>query len=247
MSGRFVGRSVLVTGASRGLGRSIALAFAAEGARVGVGYRVRASEADRVVEEAAAAGGEAVTVLIDVRDAAGVHAAITGFAEPAGLHVVVNNAAVVRDQLFPLLGAVEWNDVVDVNLTGTYRVCHAAVPHLLRTRGAIVNVASVAALHASPGQASYAASKAGVLALTRAIGAELAARGVRVNAVVPGMLSTGMGERLDHRLLERVRAAIPLGRTGTGDEVARAVLFLASDDAAYIVGQQLVVDGGLTL
>ena len=247
MGGRFVGRSVLVTGASRGLGRSIALAFAAEGARVGVGYRVRGSEADSVVAEATVAGGDAVTVPIDVRDAAGVHAAVAAFAETAGLHVVVNNAAVVRDQLFPMLGAVDWSEVVDVNLTGTYHVCHAAVPHLLRTRGAIVNVASVAALHATHGQASYAASKAGVLALTRAIGSELAARGVRVNAVVPGMLSTGMGERLDHRVLERVRAAIPLGRFGTGDEVARAVLFLASDDAAYVVGQQLVVDGGLTL
>lgn len=186
-------------------------------------------------------------VPMDVRDGASVRAAVTEFATAGGLHIVVNNAAIVRDQLFPMLTTQEWEDVVSVNLTGTYHVSHAALPYLIRTRGCIVNVASVAGIRASPGQANYSATKGGVLSLTTTLAAELALRGVRVNAVVPGVLSVGMGERLDHRLAERRRAAIPLGRFGTGDEVARAVLFLASDDAAYIVGQHLVVDGGLSL
>lgn len=247
MSGRFTGRSVLVTGASRGLGRAIALAFASEGARVGIAFRTRAEEAALVASEAAAAGGEAVTIRMDVRDAAAVREGVAGFAASSGLHAVVNNAAVVRDQLFPLLSATDWDEAIAVTLTGTYLVSHAAIPHLIRSRGAIVNVSSVAALRASPGQANYAAAKGGVLALTTTLAAELAPRGVRVNAVVPGLLATGMGERLDHRVVERRRAAIPLGRLGSGNEVARVVVFLASDDAAYIVGQHLVVDGGLSL
>lgn len=244
---RFAGRGVLVTGASRGLGRAIALAFAAEGARVGVGYRTRRADAERVAVEAVAAGGAAVPIAMDVRDAAAVRDGVARFAGEGGLHVLVNNAAVVRDQLFPMLGAPDWQEVLAVNLTGTYTASHAALPFLLRTRGAIVNVASVAGMRASPGQANYAAAKGGVLAMTTTLAAELAPRGVRVNAVVPGLLATGMGERLDHRVVEQRRTAIPLGRLGTGEEVARAVLFLASDDAAYVVGQQLVVDGGLSL
>jgi len=244
---RFAGRTVLVTGASRGLGRDIALAFAGEGARVGIGYRSHAAEAEQVIAEIEAADGVAVAVSMDVRDEAGVRDAITQLASVDGLHVVINNAAIVRDQLFPLLDAQAWQDVLSVNLGGTYHVTRAALPFLLRTRGCVVNVASVAGMRASPGQANYSAAKGGVLALTTTLAAELAPRGVRVNAVVPGMLSTGMGARIDHRVAERRRATIPMGRFGTGDEVARAVLFLASDEAAYIVGQHLVIDGGLSL
>lgn len=238
---------MLVTGASRGLGRAIALAFAREGARVGVGYRSHTEEAEQVVAEIIAADGHAMLAHMDVRDETSVREAIIQLASADGLHAVVNSAAIVRDQLFPMLDAQAWRDVLSVNLTGTYHVIRAALPYLMRSLGCVVNVASVAGLRASPGQSSYAASKGGVLALTTTLAAELAPRGVRVNAVVPGMLSTGMGERLDHRVAERRRAVIPMGRFGTGDEVARAVLFLASDDATYIVGQQLVVDGGLSL
>jgi len=248
MSGRFDGRSVLVTGGSRGLGRALALAFAREGARVGVGFRAREDEASRTLEAIAAGGGRAEALRFDVRDAEAVHAAADGFARAGGLDVLVNNAAVVRDQLFPLLAPAEWEEVIAVGLTGVYNCCRAVAPFLLRQRrGAIVNIGSVAGLRASPGQANYSAAKGGLLALTATLAAELAPRGVRVNAVVPGLLSTGMGERLDHRVFERQRAAIPLGRLGEGDEVARAVLFLASDDASYVVGQSLVVDGGLSL
>jgi 3-oxoacyl-[acyl-carrier protein] reductase len=245
---RFAKTSVLVTGASRGLGRAIAIAFAAEGARVGIAFRSRVADAQATLEAVTAAGGAGVLLPFDVRDQDAVEAAVRAFADGQGLDVLVNNAAVLQDQLFALMGRQEWDEVIATNLTGTYQCCRAAVPHLLaRRRGAIVNVASVAGLRASPGQANYAAAKGGIVSLTATLAAELAPRGIRVNAVVPGLLTTGMGARLDRRFAEQRRAAIPLGRFGEGEEVARAVLFLASDEAAYIVGQCLTVDGGLSL
>jgi 3-oxoacyl-[acyl-carrier protein] reductase len=248
VSRRFEGRSVMVTGASRGLGRALAIAIAAEGARVGIGYRARRSEAEQALAAVVAAGGTGELLAFDVRDAAAAARELARFAQAAGLDVLVNNAAVVRDQLFPLLAPEDWHDVVDVALTGVCNCCRAAVPYLMRgARGAIVNVASVAGMRASPGQASYSAAKGGVLSLTATLAAELAPRGIRVNAVVPGLLATGMGERLDHRAVAAARARIPLGRLGEGQEVARAVTFLASDDASYVVGHSLVVDGGLSL
>jgi 3-oxoacyl-[acyl-carrier protein] reductase len=251
---RFEGRGVLVTGASRGLGRAIAVAFGREGARVGIGYRSHASDAEQTLREVREAGGSGLLLRFDVRDRAAVAASVRGFAEPdeggegGGLDVLVNCAGVLLDRLFALMEPPDWDEVLGADLTGTWNCCRAAVPLLLgRRKGAIVNVASVAAIRASPGQANYAAAKGGVLALTATLGAELAPRGVRVNAVVPGLLATGMGSRLDRRVAEQRRAAVPLGRFGQAEEVAVAVLFLASDEASYVVGQCLVVDGGLSL
>ncbi len=243
------GRTAFVTGASRGLGRDIALDLSAAGAFVFVGYRRRDREARKTLDLIEKSGGEGHLMAVDVRD----REALGDTFERASdvrpeIHVLVNNAAVSRDNFFPLLGDDDWDEVIDTNLKGVINCCRAAVRVMLRGGGgAIVNVASIAGLRASPGQANYAASKGGVLALTETLARELAPRGIRVNGVVPGFLGTGMGERLDRRVAEKRRAQIPLGRFGDGAEVARVVTFLASDAASYVVGQSIVVDGGITL
>ncbi len=246
---RFQDRTVVITGASRGLGQAIALGFGAEGAHVYVGHRTRQSDAEATAEAIREAGGSGAPLQFDVRDRKAVEAAFGRvIAERGAIDVLVNNAALSRDTFFPMMSAEAWDDVLATNLSGVFHCCRAVVRHMVsRGAGAIVNVGSVAGLHASPGQANYAASKGGLLALTRTLAAELAPRGIRVNAVVPGLLATGMVVRMDRRIVERKRKMIPLGRLGTAEEVSQAVLFLASDQAGYVIGQALVVDGGLTL
>jgi 3-oxoacyl-[acyl-carrier protein] reductase len=246
---RFAGKVVAVTGASRGLGRALAVAFAREGASVVVGYRSRERDAQAAVEEARAAGGTATAIAFDVTDAAATSAAFDRVRSELGaVDVLVNNAGVARDNLLPMMSDDDFDQVVGVNLRGAFVCCRAVVkPMIARGDGAIVNIASVSGLRGSPGQASYSASKGGLIALTRTLAAELAPRGIRVNAVVPGYLATGMAARMDRRKLDDGIARTPLGRAGTADEVARAVLFLASSDASYIVGQAIAVDGGLSL
>jgi 3-oxoacyl-[acyl-carrier protein] reductase len=243
---RFEGASVLVTGASRGLGASMAVAFAAEGAQaVWLGYRVREDDARAVAARVEQAGARAELLAFDVRSPEAVAAA---FERAGPLDVLVNNAGVSRDAHFALLDEDAWHDVIETNLSGTARCCRAAVRAMWRARrGVIVNVASVAGPMASPGQASYAASKGGIVALTRTLAAELAPRGIRVNAVLPGLIDAGMTVHLDRRIVEHKLQQVALGRLGLADEVARAVLFLASADASYVVGQALFVDGGLSL
>lgn len=246
---RFAGRSVLVTGASRGLGRAIAVGFAREGAWVAVGYRRREDEARATLDAVRAAGGDGETVAVDVREREATERAVASVLAARGrLDVAVACAGVARDQLFAAMTEEAFDDAVRTNLYGTMHLCRAAVRPMLAARGgALVTVASVAGLRASPGQANYAASKGGILALTTTLAAELAPQGVRVNAVVPGLIAAGMVTRTDPGALARVRARIPMGRLGEADDVARAVLFLASDDARYVTGQALVVDGGLSL
>jgi len=249
MSGRFEGRTVVVTGASRGLGRDIATAFGSEGAFVYVGFRSRQDEAERTCEAVVAAGGEAAPLGFDVTDRPAVDAAVGEVLAGRGqIDVWVNNAGIAADAPLLFLEPESFKRVLGVDLVGVFHGCQAACrPMLTRGSGAIVNIGSVSGHRASPGQASYAAAKGGLAAMTRTLAAELAPRGVRVNAVVPGLLDVGLASRLDHRIQERYRARIPLSRFGRGEEVAAVVLFAASDEASYLVGQCLVVDGGLTL
>ena len=246
---RWHGSTVLGTGASRGLGRSIAKAFAAEGAFVGLGYHRFNQQAEQTLSEIQETGGSAVLVKADVSDSGTIDRAIRAFlAQRGGIDVLVNNAAIVDDKPFALMSADSWSAVLQTNLGGVFNCSRAVVRSMMaKGKGAIVNIGSVAGLIASPGQTNYAASKGGIAALTRTLAAELAPKGIRVNSVVPGFLTEGMALRMDRQLAEDRRSHIPLARFGTPEEVVHAVLFLASDDASYITGQQLVVDGGLSL
>lgn len=248
---RFEGRVAFVTGASRGLGHAIALRLAAEGAHVHVGYRLDAEAAASTVAACVAAGGGASPQQLDVRDSSSVRAAFQAIGE---LDVLVNNAGVTRDQVFMMGADDDDAEVVDVNLLGALRCSRAAIRGLTQAARSgrppggvgVVNVASVAGVRSSPGQASYAASKAGLIGLTRTLARELGSLSIRVNAVVPGLFDAGMARSLDHRRRRMFVDNVPLARMGESEELAAAVAFLAASEASYVTGQALVVDGGAT-
>jgi 3-oxoacyl-[acyl-carrier protein] reductase len=246
---RFAGQTALVTGGSRGLGRAIAQQLAGEGARVYAGF-VRREDAAAETARGAPPGDGSITPLgFDVTDAAACDAAVGRIVGGAGkLDLVVHAAGLVRDSLFALSSPEDWDEPLRVNLGGALRVARAAVRAMLTGGGgAIVFIGSVAGFRASPGQAGYAASKGGLASLTSTLAAELAPRGIRVNAVVPGLIAAGMAARLDRRIVDKQLARIPLARLGQAAEVAECALFLASPAASYVIGQALVVDGGLSL
>lgn len=237
----------LVTGASRGIGRAIAVALAPHGP-VAINYRSRADEAKETLRLVEAAGGEGIAVAADVSDGAAVEAMFAEVEDALGpVAVLVNNAGRRSDGLAARLTDDAWRDVLETNLWGTFACSRRALRPMLRAGwGRIVNVASVAGLKGNAGQANYCASKAGVIGLTRSLAREVGRKGVTVNAVAPGLVETELVEELGAAQREALLAAVPAARTGTPQEVAAAVAFLCSHDAAYVNGSVLTVDGGMT-
>ena len=241
------GQTALVTGASRGIGRSIALELAAAGATVVVNYSSSAEAADSVVAEIKAAGGKAWSYGANVADEGAVEEMVKAVLEREGqLDVLVNNAGITRDGLLMRMKTTDWQSVMDLNLTGVFLCTRSVSRSMLKARrGRIINITSVVALMGNPGQANYSAAKAGVIGLTRSAAAEFASRGITVNAVAPGFIATDMTKDLN---VEPILSAIPLGRMGQPSEVAGVVRFLAADPAAaYMTGQVLQVDGGMVM
>jgi 3-oxoacyl-[acyl-carrier protein] reductase len=246
-SAPLAGHVALVTGASRGIGRAIALELGAAGAQVVVNYASSPEAAEAVVAAITASGGQAWSHRANVADEGEVDGMVKAVLEKAGrLDVLVNNAGITRDGLLMRMKTADWQSVIDLNLTGVFLCTRAVSRAMLKARsGRIINITSVVALMGNPGQANYSAAKAGVIGLTRSNAAEFAARGVTVNAVAPGFIESDMTAALDK---EPILAAIPMGRMGSAAEVAGAVRFLAADPAAaYITGQVLQVDGGMVM
>jgi 3-oxoacyl-[acyl-carrier protein] reductase len=239
----------LVTGGSRGIGRAIVKAFASEGARVGFVYRGSQPAADSLVQEAAQAGGIVLALQADVTDLEAAPRCVERVEQEWGrLDVLVNNAGVVQDDLFVRMEPDAWNRVLQTNLGGTYNFCKAVAYTMMKQRrGRIINVSSVAAEHVNQGQTNYAASKGAINAFTRALAVELASRNVTVNAIAPGFIETDMSEAVRNKAGDLIKKFIPMRRIGRPEDVAKVAVFLASDDSAYLTGQVLTVDGGLSL
>jgi 3-oxoacyl-[acyl-carrier protein] reductase len=241
-------RVALVTGASQGIGRATALLLAQAGARVAAAAR-NAEKLAGTVAAIAAAGGEAIAVPVDVADAEQVKAGFRRTVERFGrLDILVNNAGIARDGLAVRMKLADWEAVLRTNLTGAHLCAQQALAVMMRARyGRIVNLSSVVAETGNPGQANYVAAKAGLIGLTRALAAEVASRNITVNAVAPGFIASPMTDPLPQNVKDELLARIPLGRMGTDAEVAAAIVFLASEEAGYITGAVLDVNGGLRM
>ncbi len=248
MSAQLSARVALVTGASQGIGRAVALALAADGVKLALAARQK-DKLDALAAEIAAAGGEALPLAVDVTQDAELKAAVQQAQKHFGsLDILVNNAGITRDQLALRMKREDWDAVLATNLTAAFVAIQAVLPGMVRQRwGRIVNIASVVAESGNPGQANYVAAKAGLIGLTKSLALEVASRQITVNAVAPGYIATAMTANLGEKAGERLLEHIPLGRIGTAEEVAAAVRFLAGESASYITGQTLDVNGGLYL
>lgn len=243
--GSFAGKTAVVTGGSRGIGKAVTLALSSRGAKVIFTYSID----EKSAKEVSAKGGSSVICKkLDVRDTSAVESFMKECIDNHGpIDFLVNNAGITRDKSMVMMSAAEWGDVLDTNLRGSFNVARGIVMHMFKNkRGSIVNMSSTAGLKGSAGQTNYSASKAGLIGLTRSLAKEMAAYGVRVNAVAPGFIGTDMIKSIPDAKMKEFEISIPMKRIGTANEVADAVLFLLSDAASYITGQVLSVDGGLT-
>lgn len=240
-------RAALVTGGGRGIGRAICLALAAQGYNVAVNYAASSAAAEQTAADCRAYGVEAVALQADVTDPAACQTLVDTAAKTFGrLDVLVNNAGVTADKLILRMQPKDFDKVINANLRGAFFCCKAACKLMMRQRyGRIVNISSVVGLHGNAGQANYAASKAGLIGLTKSLAKEFAARNVTVNAVAPGFIGTDMTNAMTDAAKQAALGSIPAGRIGDPEEVANAVAFLAGENAAYITGQVLCVDGGM--
>ncbi|MBE3570589.1 MAG: 3-oxoacyl-[acyl-carrier-protein] reductase [Bacillales bacterium] len=244
---RLEGKVALVTGASRGIGREIALEFAREGADVAVNYAGSEEKAREVAEEIKAMGRKALLVQCDVSNSQSVQDMIKSVVNHfGGLDILVNNAGITKDNLILRMKEEEWDAVINTNLKGVFLCTKAAARAMMKKRsGSIINISSIVGITGNPGQANYVAAKSGVIGLTKTTAKEFASRGITVNAIAPGFISTDMTEDLPEEAKEAMLKQIPLARMGDPKEIARVALFLASPDSSYMTGQILRVDGGM--
>ncbi len=242
------GKVALVTGGARGIGRATAVRLARGGARIAINYKTNAAAAEEAARLVAEAGSESVTVQGDVSIEADVDRVVKdALAFGRGrIDILVNNAGITRDDLLIRMTPEAWDEVIDLNLRGAFLVTRAVLRSMMKQRhGRIVNVSSVAGVAGNAGQANYAAAKAGLIGFTKTVAREMASRNITCNAVAPGFVATDLTNALLEKMKDRILPQIPLGRFGTVEDVAAAIAFLVSDDAAYITGQTLVIDGGM--
>ncbi|MEE9584996.1 MAG: 3-oxoacyl-[acyl-carrier-protein] reductase [Candidatus Brocadiales bacterium] len=243
------GKVAVVTGGTRGIGRAIALELAKNGADVAFSYAKNVEKAKEVEGEIKKLGVRALPMQSDVADFAQSKEMVTNAIEQLGkIDLLVNNAGITRDKILMMMSEEDWRSVIDTNLTGVFNCSKAAVVPMMKQRsGCIINITSVSGLVGMAGQTNYSSSKAGIVGFTKALAKEVARRGVRVNAVAPGFIGTEMVEKLDQKYLDEMVKLVPLGRIGKAEEVASVVAFLASDEASYITGHVINIDGGLAM